>query len=168
MQMISQNGHDVNSTRVHLSERQGSGGAGEQRSRGAGEQRSGGAEVSRIQSHEELDVHRLAFEAAMRVLEVSKGFPREETHSLQISFNLPLQGCRETANHRPVASGQELFQLPFKVYSGFPQRFQHLWQGVFLRSGEQVRPQNEVQIVEVSSFFPEQQCLYFLVNELLS
>jgi len=38
--------------------------------------------VSRIQSHEELDVYRLAFEAAMRVFEISKGFPREETYSL--------------------------------------------------------------------------------------
>jgi four helix bundle protein len=38
--------------------------------------------VSRIQSHEELDVYRLAFEAAMRVFQVSKSFPREETYSL--------------------------------------------------------------------------------------
>ena len=38
--------------------------------------------MSRIQSHEELDVYRLAFEAAMRVFEISKGFPREETYSL--------------------------------------------------------------------------------------
>ena len=35
-----------------------------------------------IQSHEELDVYQLAFEAAMRIFEVSKGFPREETYSL--------------------------------------------------------------------------------------
>jgi len=35
-----------------------------------------------IQSHEELDVYRLAFEAAMRVFEMSKRFPREETYSL--------------------------------------------------------------------------------------
>ena len=38
--------------------------------------------MSRIQSHEELDVYRLAFEAAMRIFEVSKGFPREETYAL--------------------------------------------------------------------------------------
>ena len=36
----------------------------------------------RIQSHEELDVYKLAFDAAMRIFEVSKGFPREETYSL--------------------------------------------------------------------------------------
>lgn len=35
-----------------------------------------------IQGHQELDVYRLAFEAAMRVFEVSKEFPREETFSL--------------------------------------------------------------------------------------
>ena len=35
-----------------------------------------------IQSHEELDVYRLAFDAAMRIFQVSKGFPREETYSL--------------------------------------------------------------------------------------
>ena len=61
--------------------------------------------MSRIQSHEELDVHRLAFEAAMRVLEVSKGFPREETYSLQISFNFPLQDGRKVPNDRPMALG---------------------------------------------------------------
>ena len=56
---------------------------------GARERRSGGAEgqggrvkVSRIQSHEELDVYKLAFEAAIRFFEVSKGFPREETYAL--------------------------------------------------------------------------------------
>jgi len=38
--------------------------------------------VSRIQSHEELDVYRLAFETAMRIFELSKRFPREETYAL--------------------------------------------------------------------------------------
>lgn len=38
--------------------------------------------MSRIQSHDELDVYRLAFETAMRIFEVSKRFPREETYSL--------------------------------------------------------------------------------------
>lgn len=35
-----------------------------------------------IQSHEELDVYRMAFEAAMRVFEASKAFPAEERYSL--------------------------------------------------------------------------------------
>ena len=35
-----------------------------------------------IQSHEELDVYQLAFKAAMRIFEVSRGFPREEVYSL--------------------------------------------------------------------------------------
>ena len=35
-----------------------------------------------IQSHEELDVYQLGFKAAMRIFEVSKAFPREETYSL--------------------------------------------------------------------------------------
>jgi len=38
--------------------------------------------MSRIQSHEELDAYRLAFEAAMRIFELTKGFPKEETYSL--------------------------------------------------------------------------------------
>lgn len=38
--------------------------------------------ASRIQSHEELDVYKMAFEAAMHIFEVSKKFPREETYSL--------------------------------------------------------------------------------------
>jgi four helix bundle protein len=35
-----------------------------------------------IRSHEELDVYKLAFDAAMRIFEASKRFPREETYSL--------------------------------------------------------------------------------------
>jgi len=36
-----------------------------------------------IQSHEELDVYRLAFEVAMLIFQLSKKFPREETYSLK-------------------------------------------------------------------------------------
>ncbi len=36
-----------------------------------------------IRSHEELDVFRLAFEGAMQIFELSKGFPLEETYSLK-------------------------------------------------------------------------------------
>ena len=35
-----------------------------------------------IKSHVELDVYRLAFEAAMRIFELTKEFPKEETYSL--------------------------------------------------------------------------------------
>ncbi len=38
--------------------------------------------MSRIQSHLELDVYKLAFESAMRIFELSKKFPKEETYSL--------------------------------------------------------------------------------------
>jgi len=38
--------------------------------------------MSPIKIHDELDVHRLAFEAAMHIFEITKGFPREETYSL--------------------------------------------------------------------------------------
>lgn len=38
--------------------------------------------MSRIQSHEELDVYGLATKAAMRIFEISRRFPREETYSL--------------------------------------------------------------------------------------
>ena len=39
--------------------------------------------MSRIQSHEELDVYRLAFDAAMKIFALTKQFPREEIYSLQ-------------------------------------------------------------------------------------
>ena len=35
-----------------------------------------------IRSHEELDVYQMAFVAAMRIFEVSKKFPRQETYAL--------------------------------------------------------------------------------------
>ena len=35
-----------------------------------------------IKTHRELDVYRMAFEAAMRIFELTKGFPREEMYSL--------------------------------------------------------------------------------------
>jgi four helix bundle protein len=35
-----------------------------------------------IQSHRELEVYQLAFEAAMRIFELTKSFPREERYSL--------------------------------------------------------------------------------------
>jgi four helix bundle protein len=38
--------------------------------------------MSRIQSHAELDVYKLAFESAMRIYHISKLFPKEETYSL--------------------------------------------------------------------------------------
>jgi len=58
---------------------QGGRGAEEQKSMGEKGERS---KVSGIQSQEELDVYKLAFEAAMRLFEVSKSFPREETYAL--------------------------------------------------------------------------------------
>src|SRR4030067_957781 len=38
--------------------------------------------MSRIQSHDELDVYKLAFEAAGHIFEISKSFPKEETYAL--------------------------------------------------------------------------------------
>ena len=38
--------------------------------------------MERIRSHRELDVYQMAFEAAMRIFEVSKSFPVEERYSL--------------------------------------------------------------------------------------
>jgi len=35
-----------------------------------------------IQSHEELEVYKLAFDAAMSLFELSKSFPREERYAL--------------------------------------------------------------------------------------
>ena len=36
----------------------------------------------KVESHEDLDVYRLAFKAACRIFELSKRFPREETYAL--------------------------------------------------------------------------------------
>src|SRR5438093_10970858 len=36
----------------------------------------------RIQSHRDLEVYTRAFDAAMKIFEISKSFPREETYSL--------------------------------------------------------------------------------------
>jgi four helix bundle protein len=36
----------------------------------------------KIRSHRDLDVYRRAFEASMRIFELSKQFPKEETYSL--------------------------------------------------------------------------------------
>jgi len=35
-----------------------------------------------IQNHEELEVYQRAFDAALKIFEISKGFPSEETYSL--------------------------------------------------------------------------------------
>jgi len=40
------------------------------------------ARATRINSHEDLEVYKLAFRLAMHVFELSKAFPREETYSL--------------------------------------------------------------------------------------
>ena len=36
----------------------------------------------KIRSHKELEVYKLSFESAMRIFEISKRFPKEETYSL--------------------------------------------------------------------------------------
>jgi four helix bundle protein len=38
--------------------------------------------VAKIRTHEDLEVYRLAFKLAMRLFDLSKTFPREETYSL--------------------------------------------------------------------------------------
>jgi len=62
-------------------------GAEEQGSGGAGEADEMDGETPRrphraVESHEELEVYRLAFIAARRIFELSKSFPREELYSL--------------------------------------------------------------------------------------
>ena len=36
----------------------------------------------KIRSHRDLEVYQLAFKAAMKIFEISKRFPKEETYSL--------------------------------------------------------------------------------------
>ncbi len=43
---------------------------------------TGRFEMTRIQSHEELEVYKMAFKAALAIFELSKKFPKEETYSL--------------------------------------------------------------------------------------
>ena len=38
--------------------------------------------MPRLQSHEELDVYKLAFEASMEIFEITKHFPKAETYAL--------------------------------------------------------------------------------------
>jgi hypothetical protein len=52
------------------------------RGRGEGETRRGGERVIKIKTHRDLDVYRMAFEVAMRIFELTKGFPKEEVYSL--------------------------------------------------------------------------------------
>jgi four helix bundle protein len=40
------------------------------------------AAIMKIRSHKELEVYILAFDTAMRIFEISKRFPKEETYSL--------------------------------------------------------------------------------------
>jgi four helix bundle protein len=36
----------------------------------------------KIRTHKELEVYQLAFQAAIKIFEITKGFPKEETYSL--------------------------------------------------------------------------------------
>jgi len=38
--------------------------------------------MARIRTHQELEVYRMAFDAAMQIFEVTKRFPKEEVYSL--------------------------------------------------------------------------------------
>ena len=60
------------------------GSRGETVTRGPGERetRRDGDGVKRIKTHRDLEVYRMAFEAAMRIFELTKRFPKEETYSL--------------------------------------------------------------------------------------
>jgi four helix bundle protein len=46
------------------------------------EKKDDGRKTKRIRNVRELDVYKLAFEAAMQVFEISKSFPREEVYSM--------------------------------------------------------------------------------------
>jgi hypothetical protein len=58
-------------------------GRGEEGKRGRGEEgKRGRCMAAKIMSHCDLEVYRLAFEAAMRLFQLSKGFQGEERYSL--------------------------------------------------------------------------------------
>ena len=42
----------------------------------------------KIRSHQELEVYILSFDTAMKIFEMSKGFPKEETYSLTDQIRL--------------------------------------------------------------------------------
>ncbi len=49
---------------------------------GAGSREQGELRKEPIKSHEDLEVYKMAFDAAMQIFELSKKFPREEKYSL--------------------------------------------------------------------------------------
>ncbi len=46
------------------------------------ETKDDGRKTKRIRSVRELEVYKLAFNAAMEIFEISKNFPKEETYSM--------------------------------------------------------------------------------------
>jgi len=85
-------------------------GAEEQRCRREREQMSEGQKDIRAQNrkpirrHSELEVSQLAFDATMRVFELTKGFPKEERYSLLVDQirRSSRSVCANTAKACPV------------------------------------------------------------------
>jgi len=70
--------------------------------------------MPRIRSHRDLEVYQLAFEAAMKVFEVTKGFPREERYSLTDQIRRSLRSvCANVAEawRRRRYEGAFLYRL---------------------------------------------------------
>ena len=84
-----------------------------------------------------------------------KRFPSHE------AFDFPFQGCREAANNGPMALGKKFLQLLLEVYPGTPDRFQCQGQGASLARRQEVRPQQEVQVVEIRAFFLDKSARIF-------
>ena len=54
------------------------------------------AATKKIRSHRELEVYQVGFEAAMKIFEVTRHFPREETYSLTDQIRRSSRGCVRT------------------------------------------------------------------------
>lgn len=48
---------------------------------------------TRIKTHQQLDVYCMAFDAAMRIFGLSKGFPREEKYALTDQIRRSFSDC---------------------------------------------------------------------------
>lgn len=63
-----------------------------------------------IKDHRELDVYKLAFETAMEIFEVSKGFPKEEKYSLTDQIR---RSSRSVCSNIAEAWRKRIYQAAF-------------------------------------------------------
>lgn len=71
-----------------------------------------------IKSHEDLEVYQMAFNAAMKIFELSKQFPVEERYSLTDQTK---QGCRGQGARGKIKNSKIVVPLPGAIWSQAPE-----------------------------------------------